>query len=83
MSVRIPLESIDRVAMLDQAADLIDAVVESLDLREQSCSSCGLTRKNNLNEYRAAEELMAAMKRLEKWSDHFSNNDGEHRKRGK
>ena len=70
-----PADGLSRATRLDEAANLVNDVLGALDLAEDGCEHCGLKRKRNMSEFKAAQELLAIVNKLEKWAGVFEESD--------
>ena len=71
----LPAAGLSRAARLEEAANLVNDVLGTLDLAEDGCEHCGLKRKRNMSEFKAAQELLAIVNKLEKWAEVFEESN--------
>ena len=65
------------MAKLHHASDLVLSAMVDMDTTEEKCDKCGINKKHNFVEAKAAKELRAIIHRLENISDTIKHEHGD------
>jgi hypothetical protein len=55
-------------ATLIQAAKLVEAYIETLNVTQDTCKCCGVTKYEDFGDYRQFDELSAVVRKLRKFA---------------